>query len=164
MLCMELSADLNEAISIVVHTYSTSVLRFAYSYVKNRSDAEDIAQDVFITYIQKTPDFDHEMQRKAWIMSVTSNKCKDYLKSSWKKRVTSMPENLGYLPKEESTLISYVCELDEKYRIPIHLYYFEGYSVEEIASITGNKSATVATWLSRGRALLKTMIGDDFCE
>src|SRR5665647_599889 len=164
MLRMESPADLNEAISIIVHTYSTSVLRFAYSYVKNRSDAEDIAQDVFITYIQKTPDFDHEMQRKAWIMSVTSNKCKDYLKSSWKKRVTSMPENLGYLPKEESTLISYVYDLDEKYRIPIHLYYFEGYSVEEIARITGNKSATVASWLFRGRAMLKTMIGDGFCE
>jgi len=161
---MKSPADQSEAISIIVHTYSTSVLRFAYSYVKNRSDAEDIAQDVFITYMQKAPLFDHEMKRKAWIMSVTCNKCKDYLKSSWKKRVTSMPENLGYLPKEESTLISYVCELDEKYRIPIHLYYFEGYSVEEIASITGNKSATVATWLSRGRALLKTMIGDDFCE
>lgn len=161
---MKSPADQSEAISIIVHTYSTSVLRFAYSYVKNRSDAEDIAQDVFITYIQKAPDFDHEMQRKAWIMSVTSNKCKDYLKSSWKKRVTSMPENLGYLPREESTLISYVYSLDEKYRIPIHLYYFEGYSVEEIARITGNKSATVATWLSRGRALLKTKIGDDFCE
>jgi len=161
---MKSPADLNEAISIIVHTYSTSVLRFAYSYVKNRSDAEDIAQDVFITYIQKAPDFDHEMQRKSWIMSVTSNKCKDYLKSSWKKRVTYMPENLGYLPKEESTLISCVYSLDEKYRIPIHLYYFEGYSVEEIARITGNKSATVATWLSRGRALLKTKIGDDFCE
>ena len=164
MLHMKSPADLNEAISIIVHTYSTSVLRFAYSYVKNRSDAEDIAQDVFITYIQKAPDFDHEMQRKAWIMSVTSNKCKYYLKSSWKKRVTSMPENLGYLPREESTLISYVYSLDEKYRIPIHLYYFEWYSVEEIARITGSKSATVATWLSRGRALLKTKIGDDFCE
>jgi len=164
MLRMESSADLNEAISIIVHTYSTSVLRFAYSYVKNRSDAEDIAQDVFITYIQKAPPFDHEMQRKAWIMKVTSNKCKDYLKSSWKKRVTSLPDNLGYLPKEESTLISYVYDLDEKYRIPIHLYYFEGYSVEEIARITGNKSATVASWLFRGRAMLKTMIGDGFCE
>lgn len=157
-------AERSEAISIIVHTYSSSVLRFAYSYVKNRSDAEDIAQDVFITYIQKAPDFDHEMQRKAWIMRVTSNKCKDYLKSSWKKRVISMPENLGYLPKEESTLISFVYSLDKKYRIPIHLYYFEGYSVEEIARITGNKSATVATWLSRGRALLKTKIGDGFYE
>ena len=119
---------------------------------------------MFITYIQKAPPFGHEMQRKAWIMKVTSNKCKDYLKSSWKKRVTSLPDNIGYLPKEESTLISYVYDLDEKYRIPIHLYYFEGYSVEEIARITGNKSATVASWLFRGRAMLKTMIGDGFCE
>ncbi len=161
---MESPADRSETISIIVHTYSSSVLRFAYSYVKNRADAEDIAQDVFVTYIQKAPNFDHEMKRKAWIMSVTSNKCKDYLKSSWKKRVTSIPDNLGYLPKEESALLSYVYSLDEKYRIPIHLYYFEGYSVEEIARITGNKSATVATRLSRGRALLKTKIGDDFCE
>jgi len=164
MLPMELSAEANDAISIIVHTYSTSVLRFAYSYVKNRPDAEDIAQDVFITYMQKAPQFDHELKRKAWLMSVTSNKCKDYLKSSWKKRTTSLPDNLGYMPKESSALLIYVLNLDEKYRIPIHLFYYEGYSIDEIAVITGNKPATVGTWLARGRMLLKTMIGDDFCE
>jgi len=161
---MELSAESSDEISIIVHTYSTSVLRFAYSYVKNRPDAEDIAQDVFITYMQKAPPFDHELQRKAWLMSVTSNKCKDYLKSNWKKRTASMPDNLGYMPKESSALLIYVLNLDEKYRIPIHLFYYEGYSIEEIAVITGNKPATVGTWLARGRMLLKTMIGDDFCE
>lgn len=159
---MGLSSESDEAVSLIVQTYSASVLRFAYSYVKNHSDAEDIAQDVFITYIQKAPHFDHELKRKAWIMSVTCNKCKDYLKSGWKKRTTSLPDNLGFMPTEKSALLIYVLNLDEKYRIPIHLFYYEGYSIEEIAIITGNKPATVGTWLSRGRMLLKTMIGDDY--
>ena len=89
---MESSADHNESINYTIHTYSTSILRFAYSYVKNRSDAQDIAQDVLVTYIQKAPVFENEVQKKSWIMKVTSNKCKDFLGSFWKKRRSDMPE------------------------------------------------------------------------
>ena len=161
---MESSADYNESINYTIHTYSTSILRFAYSYVKNRSDAQDIAQDVLVTYIQKAPVFENEVQKKSWIMKVTSNKCKDFLGSFWKKRMSVMPEDLACPEQKETSLLFYVFKLDEKYRTPIHLFYYEGYSIIEIAEITGQKPATVGTRLARARALLKSMIGDDLFE
>ena len=161
---MESSNDHNESINRTIHTYSTSILRFAYSYVKNRSDAQDIAQDVLVTYIQKAPVFENEVQKKSWIMKVTSNKCKDFLGSFWKKRMSVMPEDLACPEQKETSLLFYVFKLDEKYRTPIHLFYYEGYSIIEIAEITGQKPATVGTRLARARALLKSMIGDDLFE
>src|SRR5674476_700515 len=115
MLHMKSPADQSEAISIIVHTYSASILRFAYSYVKNRSDAEDIAQDVLVAFIQKAPVFENEIQKKSWIMKVTSNKCKDFLGSFWKKRRSDMPEDLASPIQKESSLLFYVFKLDEKY-------------------------------------------------
>lgn len=153
-----------EMINETVKTYSASILRFAFSYVRNHFDAEDIAQDVFVALIQNVPQFEDEHQKKSWLMKVTSNMCKDFLRSSHRKRTTTLPDELGYIAKDSSDLIYYVLSLETKYRIPIHLFYYEGYSIKEIAEIIGKNSATVGTWLSRGRAKLSTKIGDDFCE
>jgi RNA polymerase sigma-70 factor (ECF subfamily) len=135
------------------------VLRFAYSYLKNQSDAEDIAQEVFVTFMQKSPAFENEAKKKSWLMTVTSNKCKDFLKSGWKKKTVAMPDNLSYMPADKFDLLSYVLSLEDKYRVPIHLFYYEGYSIEEIAWITHKKPATIGTHLKRGRAILKDKIG-----
>lgn len=161
---MKSSLELNEEIKKIFKTYSASILRLAYSYVKNHSDAEDIAQNVLISYMEKAPAFLDEHHKKAWLMRVTSNKCKDLQRSSWKKRTAAVPDDLSYLPDEASGLLYNVLELDEKYRIPIHLFYYEGYTIAEIADILNCNTATVGTWLARGRKLLKTMIGDDFFE
>ena len=161
---MESSTDHSESINRTIHTYSASILRFAYSYVKNRSDAEDIAQDVLVTFLQKAPVFENDAHEKSWIMKVTCNKCKDFLGSFWKKRMSDIPEDLASPVPKESSLLFYVFQLDEKYRTPVHLFYYEGYSIIEIAEITGKKPATVGTRLARARALLKSMIGDDLFE
>lgn len=152
----------DEEIQRIVNTYGNSILRLAYAYVKNRSDAEDIAQNVFTAYIWKAPRFDDEALRKAWLMRVTGNKCRDYLRSAWRRKTVPMPDDIGYLPDEPLHLVTYVLSLDEKYRIPIHLFYYEGYGMNEIAKTLHCSPATVGTWLSRGRKLLKAMMGDDF--
>ena len=161
---MKPSLELDEEIKKIYKTYSASILRLTYSYVKNHSDAEDIAQNVLISYMEKAPAFLNDDHKKSWLMRVTSNKCKDLLRSSWKKRTTFFPDDLSYLPDEASGLLYKVLELDEKYRIPIHLFYYEGYTIAEIADILDCNAATIGTWLARGRKLLKTMIGDDFFE
>jgi RNA polymerase sigma factor (sigma-70 family) len=161
---MKSSLELDEEIKMIVNAYGASILRFAYSYVKNHSDAEDIAQDVLVSYIKKAPVFEDEARKKAWLMRVTGNKCKDLLRSSWRKRIVALPDDLSYLPGESSCLIAHVLELDEKYRIPIHLFYYEGYTIAQIAGILDCKEATVGTWLDRGRKLIKTKMGDDFFE
>ena len=71
------------------------------------------------------------------------------------------PSRSPRCPPEDSALIDSILTLDEKYRIPIHLHCYEGYSIAEIARLMGAKPATVGTWLARGRSLLKSMIGEE---
>ncbi len=158
------SSARTDEIRETVEKYRDSILRFAYTYTKNRSDAEDIAQEVFITYIEKTPQCDTENQKKAWLMIVTANKCKNMLSSVWKKKVTELPDDLSYMPRENADLIRFVLSLEKKYRIPIHLYYYEGYSIREISRLMDVSAATVGTWLARGRKKLKGLIGDEYYE
>lgn len=155
---MNNSLELNEQIEFTVKQYNSSIQKYAFTYVKNRSDAEDITQNVFAAYFCKAPRFDSEEHKKAWLFKVTGNMCKSYLKSAWKRHRVSLSEELSYLPKEKSGLIDQVLSLDEKYRVPVHLYYYEGYSIKEIAKILGRNEATVNTWLNRGRGLLKIKI------
>jgi RNA polymerase sigma factor (sigma-70 family) len=160
---MRSSNELNEEIRAAVRAYSPAILRLCFAYLKSRADAEDIAQEVFIAYMLKKPLFRAEAQKKSWLMRVAANKCKNQLKSGWRNRVETVAEELDGMTEEDKHLLEYVLSLDEKYRIPIHLHYYEGYSIAEIAKLTDTNPATVGTWLSRGRSLLKTMIGDDFC-
>lgn len=153
------SLGLNEIISESVVKYSRCIIMVAFTYVKNISDAQDIAQDTFLTYMIKNPTFENKEHEKAWLIRVAINKSKNYLKSPWKKRTTTLKEDLCYMQKEEIYLLEQVLQLDEKYKIPIHLYYYEGYSIEEISKIIGKKTGTIGTLLSRGRKILKIELG-----
>ena len=154
----------NDFIKLAVSKHSTIVARTAFSYLKNVSDAEDISQEVFLALLQKQPNFESEEHLKAWLIRVAINKCKNYLKSSWFKNKCELVEDLPYMPKEESDVLDAVLGLKTKYRIPIHLYYYEGYSIKEISEILEEPTATVGTRLARGRKQLKKIIGGDICE
>lgn len=161
---VEASKTHREDIADVVHAYSGSILRLAFTYVRSRADAEDVAQEVWLTYMRKAPAFHSEASRRAWLMQVTANRSKDHLRAARRRRTRPLSDELSYLPAEDAALIHYVMSLEEKYRIPIHLHYYEGYSIEEIAALLHAKPATVGTWLSRGRAMLKSKIGVDLDE
>lgn len=161
---VEASQKRSDGIKNAVHAYSDSILRLAFTYVRSRADAEDVAQEVWITYMRKAPAFTDEGKRKAWLMQVTANRCRDYLRAARRRRTQPLTEELSYLPPEDAAILHYVMSLDEKYRLPIHLHYYEGYSLEEIAHMLKSKPATVGTWLSRGRAMLKSKIGVDLDE
>ncbi|ROR27248.1 RNA polymerase sigma-70 factor (ECF subfamily) [Mobilisporobacter senegalensis] len=139
----------------LIKTYSNMLLKIAFTYVKNTADAEDIVQDVFVKVFEKNPDFTSEEHRKAWLIRSTINKAKNYLSSSIFRKNVPLDEELSYLPKEESSVLGAVMNLPAKYRLVIHLYYYEGYSAEEIALTLGKRSSTIRTQLQRGRALLK---------
>lgn len=123
------------------------------------ADAEEVTQEVFLSYLQKRPVFESAEHEKAWLIRTTINKSKNMLKTGWFKSRNPVPENLSYLPKEENEVLQAVLALDSKYRIPIHLHYYEGYSIQEIAVILRAKPATVGTWLARGRLLLREKMG-----
>lgn len=156
---MKRPSELNGFVQNAVMRYSQTVARAAFAYLKNTADAEDITQEVFLTLLEKQPSFHSEAHLKAWLIRVAVNKSKNALKSGWFSRTQPLYETLPALSPEENETLSCVLSLDEKYRIPIHLFYYEGYSIEEIAAILHLKPATVGTRLSRGRAILKRIIG-----
>ena len=150
----------NEYIETAVKTYSKSMLNAAYSLLGSVPDAEDAVQDAFVKYIQKTPDFKDADHEKAWLLRVTINISKNMLKSKGRKNLP-IYEDIPY-EQNNNEVLQCVMRLEEKYRTIIHLYYYEDYSIKEIASILSLPRATVGTRLSRGRSILKTMLKGDF--
>lgn len=155
---MDYSFGTDEYIQHVLDKYSTMLIKLAFTYVKNMSDAEDITQDVFVSLIKRGSCFESEEHEKAWLLRVTINKCKNRLKSSWNRLNVPLEEDISYLPEEESEVLVTVLNLPPKYRTVIHLFYYENYSMNEIAKLLGKKPATIGTWLSRGRTILKSKL------
>lgn len=153
--------DNADIVQKAVEKYSRTVLKIAFTYTKNVPDAEDIAQDVFLALFREKKDFRSEEHLKAWLIRVAVNKSKNHVKSSWFVKRKEMPEDLSYLPKEYNDILQAVLSLDEKYRLPIHLFYYEGYSIREISQILKMPSATVGTRLKRGREQLKDLLGKE---
>ena len=152
-----LSLGTDEDIKSAVEKYSPGMLRAAFSVLRNTCDAEDAVQESFLKLLRKRPNFHSEEHVKAWLLRVTVNTAKDMLRSSERKN-SELPEDVPYSYSETTPILNEVLSLPEKYRTVIHLYYFEGYSVREIASILQKPPATVRTLLSRGRNLLKTSL------
>lgn len=145
-------------INYVVNTYGDMLYRLAYQYTRNSSESEDIAQDVFVAMLKKMP-FKSEEHLKAWLIRVAINKSKNYLKSA-RKKVLSLDENIDVadpLLKEDDGLeeLNLLPEFD---RSVIYLYYYEGYSVREIAKMTGKSANSINIRLSRSREKLKTLL------
>ncbi len=143
----------------IVKTYSPILLRIAFLYLKNTAEAEDIVQEVLLSYWQKEPALQTEAARKSWFYKVTANRCRDRLRSHWFRNRGELPPELPYLPPEESDLLDAMLKLNAKYRIPLHLHYYEGYSLKEIGQILNLRPSTVGTRLHRGKELLKTILG-----
>ena len=146
-----------------INQYGHKVQSLAFVYLKNKYDAEDIAQDVFLTYYRKAPHFLSVQKEKAWLMKVTANKCKSLLRAKYREELP-LTEELSYLPPEENSVMLAVLNLEEKYRLPIHLHYYEGYSIEEISAILRVRPGTVGSWLTRGREKLKQILKEDYDE
>lgn len=151
--------EVNEFIQSAVINHSLTIVKVAFSYLKNTADAEDIVQEVFFTLMQKQPELENEEHLKAWLIRVAINKCKNHLKSGWLKKNSPLEGDITYLPPEQNEILSTVLSLDVKYRIPIHLYYYQGYSIKEIGEIMSVPAPTIGTRLARGRKLLKSIMG-----
>ena len=146
-----------------VREYTQMVLNIAYTYTKNSHDAEDIAQDVFLSLYRNMWKIGSDEYMKAWLIRVTINKSKNHMKTAWIRKRSEMPNVQQDLPTNETgDLLNAVLSLDVKYKIPIYLMYYEGYSIKEISEIGKIKPATIGTRLKRGREILKTLLGDDY--
>ena len=147
-----------------VDKYKDMIYRTAVTMTKNHADAEDILQEVFFKYFRLKPGFESPAHEKAWFLRVTINECKNLLRSVWKSRRTDFnPELLmdSTESEHESEVLQAVMRLPEKYRIAIYLYYYEEYSIREIAEITSQSEAAVAQHLTRGRRKLRKWLGGE---
>ena len=145
----------------VVREHGDDVLRAAMMQLSNRADAEDVLQETFLRYATSAPRFVSKEHEKAWLLRVAINLAKDMRKTVWNQKTMQLiPEQCGCIPFKEKTTDVYdaVMTLPEKYRMVVHLFYYEGYSVREISDLTGLREPTIKTQLSRGRALLKDIL------
>ena len=148
----------------VMERYSDLIYRVAYANVKIKADADDVFQEVWCRYYQKNITYDSEEHRRNWLINVTLKCCKKIYSSVRYKR-TILTDDLSLLqnklPRKDFEIYHTVINLPEKYRIPIYLYYYEGFSVNEISEMTGTNSSTVRSHLKRGREKLKEILEGD---
>lgn len=145
----------------IADKYIDTIYRLALSRTKSQQYAEDITQDVFVKLISSRKNFESEEHLKAWLLRVTINLTKDLFSSSWFKTTDELSEDISYRDEEKSDLYYAVMKLSQKYRTVIHLHYYEGYSVDEIAKITGASPGTVKSQLHRSRQMLKELIEEE---
>ena len=141
-----------------VELYGDMVFRLAYSYLKNRADAEDVMQETLLKLYVEPKDFESPDHEKHWLLHVAANECKKLLRSPWRRRTDSLDgveEAATFDRPAQSELFRQVMALPPKYRAAVYLHYYEGYSVKEIAILMHALPSTVQTWLFRARGQLK---------
>lgn len=147
--------------------YGNSILRLAYSYLHNGSDAEEVLQDTLIQFLQAAPALDGPKYEKAWLMRVAANLSKNRLDYNRVRRTDELDEELAAEEREDLSFVwEAVKALPEAQREAVHLFYHEGYTTAEIGNILGRREATVRSDLRRGRARLKEVLKEayDFGE
>ena len=150
------------SVEMLIEKYRNNLYVMAFSVCKNTQDAEDVVQDTFIQYWSQKREFESEQHIRAWLIRVAINKAKN---TFFRRNVLPLEDymqTLTFESEESSELFEAVMDLPEKYRIVIHLFYYEDYSVNEIASILKLTQSNVKVRLSRGRLLLRNKLKEDW--
>ena len=148
----------------VMKTYKDRLFRTAFCIVRNPSDAEDVVSDVLLKYMDSRKDFENEEHLKAWLIRAAVNRSRDMMTAFWRKKQAVWDESVLEIPAaepEDRELIESVLRLPERYREALYLYYYEDYSVAEIASMLRVTQSAVKTRLQRGRAMLKEELKEE---
>lgn len=155
--------EINRRAEYLLDTYGSSILRYAYSYLHNMSDAEEILQDTLLQFLKSAPQLDSPAHEKAWLLRVAGNLSKNLLRYHAVRATDELREELMAVEREDLSFVwDAVKSLPEHYREVIHLYYCEGYTTAMIASMLGKKESTVRSDLHRGRARLKEILKEDY--
>lgn len=149
-----------------IEQYSDTVKRISMLYLKSKFDTEDIFQTVFMKYALYDGIFEDDSHEKAWIIKVTINACKDFLKSFFRRNSVSLDEAILLetdVKEDHSDVLQAVLSLPKKYKDVIYLFYYEEYTAVEIAKILNKNVNTIYTLLSRAKVILKEKLGgEDF--
>lgn len=160
------SIGTEEYLRQVVEEYSPMLLRLAMTRSRSTADAEDAVQEVFLRLLTQKPRFRDGDHQRAWLIRATIHRASDIRKAA-ANRTLPLEEAEAVAGPEEadsSPILSAVQALPEKYSAVIHLYYYEGYTIKEIAKLLGLPAPTVGTRLSRGREKLRKLLEEDIYE
>ena len=149
------TVSISQQAAQILDTYGDTILRYAYSYLHNQSDTEEVLQDTLIQFLKTRPVFESDEHEKAWLLRVAGNLCKNRLKYNSLRQTDELREDLSFIWDA-------VQALPVQYREVIHLFYREGYSTREISQILGRKEATIRSDLSRGRGKLKELLKEAY--
>ena len=147
----------------ILNTYGNSILRYAYSYLHNMEDAEEVLQDTLVQFLKTAPIFENRQHEKAWLMRVAGNLSKNRIDYNAVRQTDELNEELASENREDLSFVwEAVKSLPVKYREVIHLFYYEGYSTRQIARILRKNEVTVRSDLHRGRAKLKEVLKEEY--
>lgn len=147
-----------------VDRYADMVYRLALSQMKNQPDADDLFQEVFVRLVRHIGKLQSWEHVKAWLIRVTVNCAKKHFALYWNKNVDYIDDvetlrgQEDCQPEEEPPVREAVGKLPPKYRVAVHLFYFEELSVAEIAKCTGQREGTVKSQLHRAREMLRGLL------
>lgn len=157
---MDISFGTKQQAEKIIRQYADMIFRIAYQNLKNKADAEDILQDVCLALLLKDAPLYDDAHIKPWLIRVTLNKCANFHKSVWNKRTEPLDDHLSLCAPEEENLLDDIMKLPKNYRNVLYLFYYEGYSIDEIGKLLNKKSSTIGSWLYRARKKLKNIISD----
>ncbi|MCI9467515.1 MAG: RNA polymerase sigma factor [Ruminiclostridium sp.] len=157
------SIGTEEYIRRVVEDYSPMLLRLAMTRSLSTADAEDAVQEVFLRLLTQLPRFRDGEHERAWLIRTTIHRASDLRKAASNRTLPLEEAEVVAMPEEaeSSPILSAVQALPEKYSTVIHLYYYEGYTIKEIAKLLGLPTPTVGTRLSRGREKLRKLLEEE---
>ena len=157
-------------IESIVARHSDTVMRVCTLYLREPADREDALQETFLRYARHTRPFASDVHKKAWLIRVATNVCKDMLKSSYahNESLDSLTEQ-GFSPVgddgdeglraiERSEVFEALRGLEDRYRIVLYLKFYEGYTAAQIGKLLGMPANTVYTNLARGKEQLKGVL------
>lgn len=159
----------SELLDYLMRRFGDKVLKLAYYHVRDRHQAEDIAQEVFCRVFENLDKFRRDSSYYTWIYRITVNLCRDYTASAYFRRILPWgnTKNMSSMAKinerlfeavEGGEVFQKVMDLPLKYRTVLALYYFEEMTTPEIAKVLKIRESTVRTRLCRGRNMLKEVL------
>lgn len=148
-------------IEAIYSRHVDTVYRVCYSFMGNAADSEDATQSVFVKLMSSGLLFTSSEHEKAWLIKVASNHCKDVLKSAARK-TASLDRVAEPIAREEGfdMVLDVVLALDPKYKVPVYLHYYEGYSAVDIARLLEKPASTIRSHLSEARTILRRALGE----
>lgn len=160
----ENSHKMDEEFLKIYQAHKRTVFGIAFNYTKNQADANDIVQEVFMKYYTTTKTFNDDDHIKAWLIRVSINASKKHLLSAWMRKTVPLDETIPFENKEDYGIFKAVMDLPKNYRLVVHMYYYEGYSISEISSILGAKEGTIKVRLMRARNMLKLRLKEAWLD